>query len=50
MADAGVAMMPLAQRGQLLSLLGRIVTMDMATVQYIDKRACFQYVEFFLYT
>ena len=31
--------------GQLLSL-GRIVTMDMATVQYIDNCECFKYVEF----
>ena len=36
----------LDQCGQLLSLVGRIVTMDMATGQYIDKRDCFQYVEF----
>ena len=34
---------------QLLSLVGRILTMDMATGQYIDKRDCFQFVEFFLY-
>ena len=27
--------------------MGRIVTMDMATGPYIDKRDCFQYVEFF---
>ena len=36
----------MAGEGQLVSLVGRIVTMDMATEQYIDKRDCFQYVEF----
>ena len=32
---------------QLLSLVGRIVKMGMATGQYIDKRNCFQYVDIF---
>ena len=35
--------------GQLLSFIGRFVTMDMTSGQYIDKRDCFQYVEYFVY-
>ena len=40
---------PQTRGGQLLSLVGRIITMDMATRQYIDKCDCFQYVDLLLY-